>query len=169
MLFGLVPALRVCRLDLHDNLKDATRGATGGSALWGRGRNMRRLLVMGELALSVVLLIAAGLLIRSFVRLQQVPTGFNASNVLTLELTMTGRRYNEPQAVLEAYRQMWDRLSHLPGASAAGGVSALPLSQMFARAGSPSRGVRCSRAKRSSTSISASSPATTSVRWRFLS
>jgi predicted permease len=135
VLFGLAPALRVCRLDLHDNLKDTTRGASAGSALWGRGQNMRRLLVMGELALSVVLLIAAGLLVRSFARLQQVPAGFNASNLLTLELTMTGRRYNEPQAVLETYRQIWERLGRMPGASSAGGVSALPLSQMFSWGG----------------------------------
>ncbi len=135
LLFGLAPALRICRLDLHDNLKDTTRGASGGSALWGRGQNMRRLLVMGELALSVVLLIAAGLLIRSFAHLQQVPTGFNASNLLTLELTMTGRRYNEPQAVLETYRQIWERLGRMPGATSAGGVSALPLSQMFSWGG----------------------------------
>jgi predicted permease len=135
VLFGLAPALRVCRLDLQDNLKDTARGASAGGALWSGGHNMRRLLVAMELALSVVLLVAAGLLIRSFVQLRHVPTGFNAANVLTLELTMTGRRYNEPPAVLESYRQVWERLAHLPGASAAGGVSALPLSQMFSWGG----------------------------------
>jgi predicted permease len=135
IVFGLMPALRVCRLDLHDNLKDASRGSAGASALWsapGRGQNGRRLLVVAELALSVTLLIGAGLLIRSFVRLQQVPAGFNPANVLTLELTMIGAKYNEPPAVLETYRQLWERLARLPGARAAGGVSALPLSQMFA-------------------------------------
>jgi len=121
LLFGLAPALRVSRLDLHDNLKDTARGPS-----------MRGLLVMAELALSVMLLIGAGLLIRSFARLQRVPPGFNTSNMLTAELTMTGRRYNDTQVVLETYRQLWDRLSHLPGAGASGGVSALPLSQMFA-------------------------------------
>ena len=135
IVFGLMPALRVCRLDLHDSLKDASRGSAGTSALWsatGRRQNARQLLVVAELALSVMLLIGAGLLIRSFAQLQQVPTGFNPSNLLTLELTMTGARYNEPPAVLETYRQLWERLSRLPGAVAAGGVSALPLSQMFA-------------------------------------
>jgi len=88
--------------------------------------------VIAELALSVMLLVCAGLLIRSFVSLQRVPAGFNAANLLTLELTMTGQKYNEPQAVLETYRQIWERLERLPGATAAGGVSALPLSQMFA-------------------------------------
>jgi len=135
IVFGLMPALRVCRLDLHDGLKDASRGSAGSSALWsatGRRQNARQILVVAELALSVMLLIGAGLLIRSFARLQQVPTGFNPSNLLTLELTMTGARYSEPPAVLETYRQLWERLTRLPGAVAAGGVSALPLSQMFA-------------------------------------
>jgi predicted permease len=79
-----------------------------------------------------VLLVAASLLVRSFARVQQVPPGFNPRNVLTFELTMTGRRYANPPAVLETYRQLWERLSRLPGVTAAGGVSALPLSQMMA-------------------------------------
>jgi predicted permease len=135
IVFGLMPALRVCRLDLHDNLKDAGRGSAGSGAIWrspGRGQNGRQLLVVAELALSVMLLIGAGLLIRSFARVQQVPAGFNPANLLTLELTMSGAKYNEPAAVLETYRQLWERLTRLPGAIAAGGVSALPLSQMFA-------------------------------------
>jgi predicted permease len=61
-----------------------------------------------------------------------VPPGFDPSNVLTLELTMTGRKYNDVTAVLEAYRQLWERLKVLPGVTAAGGVTSLPLSQMFA-------------------------------------
>ena len=135
ILFGLAPALRASRLDLHDSLKDAGRGSAGTSALWspsGRGQNVRQLLVIAELGLSVMLLIGAGLLIRSFTRLQQVPAGFNAANLLTLELTMVGPKYAQPQAVLETYRQLFERLERLPGAAAAGAVSALPLSQMFA-------------------------------------
>jgi predicted permease len=132
VMFGLVPALRLSRLDLHSNLKDAGRGATGTSAVWGRGRNIRRLLVVAELALSVMLLIGAGLLIRSFAHLQDLPPGFNAANVLTLELTMTGRKYADAAAVFETYRQLWARLNQLPGVTAAGGVTALPLSQMMA-------------------------------------
>jgi len=131
LLFGLAPALRVVRLDLHDNLKDSGRGAAGASALWARGPNLRRLLVMSELALSVMLLIAAGLLIRSFVRLQQVPPGFNPSHTLTLELTLNGRRYSDERVALDTYRDLWTRLGRVPGVQAAGGVSALPLSQMF--------------------------------------
>jgi predicted permease len=132
ILFGLAPSLRVSRLDLNSTLKDASRGSAGTSAMWGRGNNVRRLLVVAELALSVVLLIGAGLLIRSFARLQNVAPGFNPQNVLTFDLTMTGRKYNDKQVVLGNYRQLWERLEQLPGGSAAGGVSSLPMSQAFA-------------------------------------
>jgi len=132
ILFGLVPALRVSRLDLNSTLKDASRASAGTSAVWSRGNNFRRLLVVSELALSVVLLIGAGLLIRSFSRLQNVSPGFNARGVLTFDLTMTGKRYADKQSVLNTYRQLWDRLEHSPGAIAAGGVTSLPLSEAFA-------------------------------------
>jgi predicted permease len=132
ILFGLAPALRVTRLDLHSTLKDRSRGSAGTSSVWGHGNNVRRLLVVSELALSVVLLIGAGLLIRSFARLQRVSPGFNAQNVLTFDLTMTGRKYGDRQAILNTYRQLWDRLEHVPGVSASGGVTSLPLSQAYA-------------------------------------
>ncbi len=132
ILFGLAPALRVSRLDLNATLKDTTRGSAGTSAVWGRGNNMRRLLVVSELALSVVLLIGAGLLIRSFARLQDVLPGFNARGVLTFDLTMTGRKYNDKPTILNTYRQLWERLERLLGVNAAGGVTSLPLSQAFA-------------------------------------
>jgi len=132
VLFGLFPALRVSRLDLNSILKDASRGSAGTSSVWGRGNNLRRLLVVFEVALSVVLLIGAGLLIRSFSRLQSVSPGFNPSGVLTFDLTMTGRKYNDKQTVLNTYRQLWERLEQSPGAIAAGGVTSLPLSEAYA-------------------------------------
>jgi predicted permease len=132
ILFGLVPALRVSRLDLNSMLKDASRGSAGTSAVWSHGNHSRRLLVISELALSVVLLIGAGLLIRSFARLRNVSPGFNPRGVLTFDLTMTGRKYNDKQAILNTYRQLWERLEHSPGAIAAGGVTSLPLSDAFA-------------------------------------
>ena len=67
-----------------------------------------------------MLLIGAGLLIRSFARVQEVAPGFNPSGVLTLELTMTGRKYNDASAILEAYRQLWERLEAVPGVTASG-------------------------------------------------
>src|SRR5580658_568010 len=130
--FGLVPELRVSRFDLHATLKDSNRGTAGTSAVWGRGHNMRRMLVISELALCVMLLVGAGLLIRSFVYLENVSPGFNPNQVLTLELTMSGPKYDDPKAVVAAYRQLWSRLESLPGVTASGAVTSLPLSQMFA-------------------------------------
>ncbi len=97
-IFGLAPTLRLSAMDLQRHLNDGTRGSAGTSAVWGRGHNLRRLLVVAELALSVVLLVGAGLLVRSFAHLQRISPGFDASNVLTLELTMTGRKYNDAEA-----------------------------------------------------------------------
>jgi predicted permease len=80
------------------------------------------------LALSVVLLIGAGLLIRSFARIQSVAPGFDAKSVLTFDLAMTGRKYADRQTILNTYRQLWERLRQLPGVTDVGGISALPLS-----------------------------------------
>jgi predicted permease len=132
IVFGLAPALRASRLDLRGALTDASHGSSGAGAVWGRGNNMRRLLVVSELALSVVLLIGAGLLIRSFAGLQNVAPGFNPKDVMTLELMMKGRKYGDAKSVKQAYLQIWERLERLPGVTAAGGVSSLPMSEMYA-------------------------------------
>ncbi len=132
ILFGLAPALRVSRIDVQTVLRDTSRTSSGVSAIWGRGNNLRRSLVIAEIALCVILLIGAGLLIRSFVRVRDVDPGFNPHHVLTLELTMTGERYKDKTAVLAAYREIRMRLENLPGVTYAGAVTSLPLSQMFA-------------------------------------
>ena len=124
ILFGLAPAFRASRPDLHAVLKST-------ASLWGRGNGLRRLLAAGELALSVILLIGAGLLLRSFARLLDVHPGFNPKGVLTMGVTMSGRRYANAQAVRDTYRAVWERLDRLPGVAASGAVSALPLSRMF--------------------------------------
>ena len=132
ILFGLAPALRVSRIDVQTVLQGTSRTSSGVSAIWGRGNNLRRSLVIAEIALCVMLLIGAGLLIRSFIRVRGVNPGFNPHNVLTIELTMTGERYKDKIAVLAAYRELWMRLESLPSVTAAGAVTSLPLSQMFA-------------------------------------
>ncbi|MGC1685143.1 MAG: ABC transporter permease [Candidatus Acidiferrales bacterium] len=132
ILFGLAPAWRATQIDLHSTLKDAGRGSAGAGSVWGRGRNLRRMLVISEMALSVVLLIGAGLLIRSFARLLHVSPGFNPENVLTVELTMSGPKYDSAATILATYHLLWQRLEALPGVTAAGAVTSLPLSDMFA-------------------------------------
>jgi predicted permease len=131
ILFGLAPAMRAAKLDLQTELKDG-HGASAGLAPWGRRQRTRKLLVIAELALAVMLLIGAGLLIRSFAQVQRVPPGFNAQRVLTLQLTMSSRKYTNTAKVQETYRELWTRLARVPGVRVVGGVSALPLSQMMA-------------------------------------
>jgi predicted permease len=132
LLFGIVPALRSSRIDLNSALKSMGRNVSQAGSLWGRGGRLRRLLLVSEVALSVVLLVGAGLLIRSFAALLVVNPGFNADRVLTLELTMTGQRYNDRQQVAQTYRLLWDRLDSLPGVTASGGITSLPLGEMYA-------------------------------------
>jgi predicted permease len=129
VLVGLYPAARLGRIDAQHALKDGNRGASGPS-LWGRG-SLRHLLVVAQLALCVMVLVAAGLLVRSFARVQDVAPGFNPSGVLTFQLSL-GTKFREPVRVYEAYRVLWEGLHQIPGVTAAGGVTALPLSQMFA-------------------------------------
>ncbi len=132
ILFGLAPALGLRRLDVFGALGAAARGASTTGAAWGRGNGLRRGLVVAELALSVVLLIGAGLLIRSFARLQDVPPGFEPKGVQTFQLSMAGGRYADRATLQNTYKELWERLERLPGVTAAGGVTALPLSGFFA-------------------------------------
>ncbi len=132
LVFGLAPALRVSRVDLQGQLRDAARTTAGAGAMWARGQQTRQILVIAELALSVMLLVGAALLVRSFLRLLDVPPGFNPTQTLTLELSMIGRRYGDAETVIQTYRRIWERIASLPGVNVSGAVSALPLSQMFA-------------------------------------
>jgi predicted permease len=117
ILFGLAPALRASHPDLHTPLKG--------------GRNsLRGLLAACELALSIVLLIGAGLLLRSFARLADVPPGFDPRGVLTMGVSMNTRRYGGAQTVRDTYRALWERIESAPGVTV-GAVSALPFSALW--------------------------------------
>ena len=131
-MFGLVPSFRISLIDIHSTLKEGGRASADTGAMWGRGRSFRKSLVVSELALSALLLIGAALLIRSFANLQSVSPGFNANNVLTMELAMSGDKYREPQFVLATYKRIGEQLESLPGVKYAGAITSLPLSQMFA-------------------------------------
>jgi predicted permease len=131
-MFGLVPSFRISLIDIHSTLKEGGRASADTGAMWGRGRSFRKSLVVSELALSVLLLIGAALLVRSFANLQSVSPGFNAKNVLTLELTMNGDKYREDQFVLATYKRIGEQLKSLPGVKYVGAITSLPLSQMFA-------------------------------------
>jgi putative ABC transport system permease protein len=121
--FGLAPAIRATRNGLGEMLREGGRGATGGIV---RDR-VRSALVVTEVALSFMLLIGAGLLIRSLDRLLAVPTGFDAERVLSLELDLPGSRYPGTKEQIAFYRQALDRVSALPGVQGTAVVSSLPI------------------------------------------
>jgi putative ABC transport system permease protein len=122
VLFGLVPALRAAHTDPQEQLKS---GGRSGSA--GDRRGARNLLIVAEVALSVVLLVGAGLLIRSFIALQRVDPGFDAADVLTFQLSMPAGEYPNGGARRAFFRDLTGRLEALPGVKSVGLVSQLPL------------------------------------------
>lgn len=126
IVFGLAPALRAARIDLTANLKAGGKGAIGGG-LSLRHDTLRGALVIAELAISLPLLIGAGLLVRSFVRLANVPPGFNPQHVVSMEVGAYGPKFKDPATRVQFYRDLAERVRHLPGVTATGAVSALPL------------------------------------------
>jgi putative ABC transport system permease protein len=124
LLFGLAPALQVSKTDLNDVLKEGGRGSSEGH---GRNR-VRALLVVSEIALSVLLLIGAGLLVKSFVLLRDVNPGFDPENVLTMRVALFDPRYYRDIQLQPAFfRELTGRVSALPGVEAAGATLSLPL------------------------------------------
>lgn len=128
--FGLAPALGLGRLDLQASLRDDARAGSAG--LLGRGGRFRRALVAAELALSVVLLVGAGLLVRSFGQLQRVPPGFDATRLLTFELSLVGPKYPSGPVAIGAFQQLYQRLDAIPGVVSSGAITSMPLSGYFA-------------------------------------
>jgi putative ABC transport system permease protein len=121
LLFALAPALRTSRVDLADALKDGSPGACGGRQRAGDA------LVVAELAMAVVLLIGAGLMLRTLWSLQQVPLGFEPSHVLTMRLSLPAATYQLPEQVVGLFAGLVDRIRQLPGVEAAGAARSLPL------------------------------------------
>jgi len=126
ILFGLAPALRAARLDLNSILKAGGRNTQGDGGLGLSRRRLRSLLVAGEVAISLWLLIGAGLLIRSFVRLQNVSPGFDPTGVISMRLGSTARQFTNRDAALAYYSTFGEQLASVPGVKERGAVSALP-------------------------------------------
>ncbi len=122
ILFGLAPALQASKLDVSSSLKEGGRTGEGH-----RRTSARSLLLIGEVALSLMLLVGAGLLIKSFLRLQEVRPGFNPHNVLVASVSLPGAKYKDQQRP-EFFRQLVERLKASPGVQAVGGGVNLPLS-----------------------------------------
>jgi putative ABC transport system permease protein len=123
LIFGLLPALRASRADLSTTLKESG-GQTGGTI---RHNKARALLVVSEMGLALVLLVGAALFIRTFVALRAVKPGFDAHQVVTMSMSLTGARFQKTSAVAEVIRNGADRLKVLPGVEAAGATCCVPL------------------------------------------
>jgi putative ABC transport system permease protein len=121
VLFGLVPALVASKPDVNQTLKDVGRGTTGS-----RGR-LREFLVVAELALALVLLIGAGLLVKSFVNLNRVDPGFNPQNLVAMTVSLAGARQYSGQAREAYYRQLTDKIAAIPGITSVSAINHLPL------------------------------------------
>lgn len=123
LVFGLLPSLSATRLNLIEALKEGGRGATGGAA----SHRVRSFLVVSEIALALVLLIGAGLLIKSFRQLQSVDPGFSTANLLTMRVELPESRYREIPKQVVFRQQVLESLNSLPGVQAAM-ISELPMS-----------------------------------------
>lgn len=131
LVFGLAPARRALRVNLVESLREGGQQATIG----GARQRLRRLLVATEVALAVVLVIGAGLLIRSLGALGRVDLGFEPDRVLTMRLAVPASRYDTPEKVVGFYRALLDRVRDLPGVEHAGVVRVLPLATTIGDSG----------------------------------
>lgn len=122
ILFGLAPAWGATRADLAISLREGGRGAIGRSR-----RKLRGILVVGEVSLAFVLLVSAGLLIRSFFQMQRADTGFDSTNVMTAGLPLSDKRYPDPVQLDSYLRQIVGNLESVPGVRDVAFTSALPM------------------------------------------
>jgi putative ABC transport system permease protein len=126
ILFGLAPALQASRRAPFEDLKEGGRSGTPNTV----SSRLRRVLVVSEMAFSVVLLVGAGLLMRSFLRVLAVDPGFHADRVLTMRVSLPQERYSKPEQVRTFYREVIRRIDALPGVQAAGATAVLPLTEL---------------------------------------
>ena len=121
LVFGLAPVLQLIRGNLHDRLKQGGRQTAGG------GQRLRQVLVVGEIAISLVLLAAAGLLLRSMISLLNVDKGFNSHHVITMAVRPSPVRYKDPKTEIIYLQRILENVNSLPGVQSAGWVYTLPL------------------------------------------
>ncbi len=124
LIFGLLPALQISKPDLTSSLKEGQKGS-GGS----QGGGARKVLVVSEVALSLILVIGAGLLIKSFYRLQQVDPGIDPNNLLTFRVALPGNKYSEAPQRMAFFQQLEERIKNLPGVTDVGASTRITLNE----------------------------------------
>ncbi|HWN11671.1 MAG TPA: ABC transporter permease [Pyrinomonadaceae bacterium] len=122
LIFGIAPALQASRMNLHERLKEGGRTGAGAS-----NSRLRAFMMVSEVALSFVLLVGAGLLIKSFMRLREVTPGFNPDSVLSVRVSLPSAKYPKGEPRAQALRQTVEKIKSLPGVQSAGAVLSLPL------------------------------------------
>jgi putative ABC transport system permease protein len=123
VLFGLAPAFQISHTSLSETLKEGSRGATGAR----RGHVLRSALVVSEVAFSLLLLLGAGLLIRSFVQLMSEDVGFNPQNLLTMQIWLPESHYSEGRPIISFYERALQQIRALPGVASASATNFLPM------------------------------------------
>lgn len=123
VLFGIVPAIQTAKADLHETLKEGGRSAAATTKQW-----VRNALVVAEIAMALAVLVGAGLLVKSFLRVQEVNPGFNPRGLLTMQLSLPDFKYKDAPQRVNFYKQLIENVRSLPGVQTAGAVSVLPLS-----------------------------------------
>lgn len=127
IVFGLVPALAATRFDLHDSLKE------GGKNIGAAGSHrVRSVFVVAQVALALVLLVGAGLLVRSLSRLQSVAPGFNQDNLLTMRVSLPLNRYDGDPKVVNFFKQAEERMRAIPGVESVGAINTAPFTGLYA-------------------------------------
>lgn len=122
IVFGLMPALEAARFDVNDSLKEGGKNLGGGS----RSHRLRNLFVVMQVAMALVLLVGAGLFMKSLSRLQAVDPGFNSRNLLTMRVSLPRRKYDSDPKVMDFFNRAVEQLRALPGVEAAGAINTLP-------------------------------------------
>jgi putative ABC transport system permease protein len=127
IVFGLVPALVASRVDLHGSLKEGSRGVGGGVG----SHRVRNVFVVTQVALALVLLISAGLLVKSFNRLQSVDPGFNPENLLTVRVGLPLAKYNTDQKRIDFFQQAMAQMQAIPGVQSVGAINTPPFTGLY--------------------------------------
>src|ERR1700723_609362 len=123
VIFGMAPAIQVVRSELYESLKEGSRGSTGGR----RSHFARSILIVSEVAFSLLLLVGAGLLVRSFALMMSEDLGFNPSKLMTMQVFLPEKHYSSTQSIVNFDNSVVDRVSALPGVVSASAVNFLPL------------------------------------------